>query len=243
MDQPDTPIPKVPLLKQLNTFFLSRNGRRRTTYTPSSQSTKSTRELGEMAPASLTNYRIAGVPNRPSIKNGNMMFLHDRHDYANLPIKMKMVKNSQIADDQKIRTIDLRKYSSLAMKRFNMDETAPLPQNHILRAKTILGPTISTTALQDYKTASTREIDRSRHETPASQSQKESKQQTLEAINQSTQSQSKLSMSLHRLIRNYSDHGRNPYSNNLVDNSSVGKNNYSKAELFDYSAAGCNRLH
>lgn len=94
-DQSTEAGPKIPLLKQLNTFFLSRNGRKRTNYTPvqskpqtssglvfpsihhsnSAPTERSSQELSDMTPASIINYRVPteNLPYRPRTQHQQIM--------------------------------------------------------------------------------------------------------------------------------------------------------------------------
>lgn len=231
MSSTDT-TPKVPLLKHLNTFFLSRNGRRRTSHAPSSQPAAGTGDFGDMTPASLINYRIAGVPHRPSLNNANMTLLHDRNNYSNLPVRMKMVKNSYVADEQKLRTLNLKKFSSLSIRQLTSEDKTPLPESHILRAKTILTSKTVTTA-QDQKPAIYREIEKSKTEAAPSRPQTNPNKQR--PPSDSADDHTRLTMSLHRLIKGYTDHNKSPYSVSLVNDNSASQTNYGTAELFDYT--------
>lgn len=165
-DEEDTASPnKVPLLKQLNTFFLSRHGRKRTNHSlvPSnklfphihSQCSESNHDLGDMTAASIINYRVPSANRRPpntshprlSVQK-NMETKHspmfkpmiERQKIQMFPMRMKAITTSSLkqydAPNSPMQTTNSKRFNNLNLRpALPLDKG--LPKSHVLTAKHI----------------------------------------------------------------------------------------------------------
>ena len=232
---------RVPLVAQLNTFFLSRHGKRRPINQINSNNASNlfphihatcehtSQDLGDMTAASIINYKVPATQedrrpvSHPKLtvqcnmdNNQQAMFkpMFERQKMQMFPMRTKSVSTSLNNFNQinsTAQTINHKRFSAIQQRRDSATDKG-LPKSHILTAKTISRKYVEGEA--------------------TSKQQRANVQMTNSDSNSSTRPVESPKRSRENTLLNYEIKSLHPYLNTY----SPVDRNFGKAELVDYSS-------